>query len=69
MALHTENLPPTKSQNPNTFLSLMPNLEVSGMLVEQAQICFSAIKAASVTPILEYSAISHCLQLLAFRRV
>jgi uncharacterized membrane protein YjfL (UPF0719 family) len=47
----------------------MPNLEVSGMLVEQALICFYAIRASSVTPNLAYSAISHCLQLLAFSRV
>lgn len=45
MALQTENLPPTKSQNPKTFLSFIPNLEVSGMLVEQALICFYAIRA------------------------
>lgn len=54
MALHTENLPPTKSQNPKTFFSLIPNLDVNGMFVEQAQMCFSAINAWSVTPILAY---------------
>jgi hypothetical protein len=69
IALHTENLPPTKSQNPKTFLTLIPNFEVYGMFVEQAQICFSAMRAASVILILAYSLISHCLQLLAFKVV
>lgn len=69
MALQTENLPPTKSQKPNTFFSFIPNLDVSAIFVEQAQMCFSAIKAASVTPIFAYSLISHCLQLFALRVV
>ncbi len=37
--LHTENLPPTKSQNAKTFLSSIPNYPVSVKLVEQAQTC------------------------------
>lgn len=47
----------------------MPNLDVSGMFVEHAQICFSAINAVSFTLILAYSLISHCLQLFALRIV
>lgn len=39
------------------------------MLVEQAQICLSATRATSLIPRLAYSAISHCLQLLALRIV
>jgi hypothetical protein len=38
IALQTENLPPTKSQNPNTLFSFIPNLDVNGIFVEQAQI-------------------------------
>ncbi len=38
MALQTENLPPTKSQNPKTLLASIPNSDVSFKLVEQAQI-------------------------------
>jgi hypothetical protein len=47
MALQTENLPPTKSQKPKTLLLFIPNFDVSGILVEQAQMCFSAIRATS----------------------
>lgn len=36
IALHTENLPPTKSQNPNTLSSEIPKALVAGILVEQA---------------------------------
>jgi hypothetical protein len=69
MALQTENLPPTKSQKPKTFFSFMPNFEVSTRLVEQAQMCRSAIRAESATPFFPYSVISHCFTLLAFSMV
>lgn len=36
MAHHTENLPPTKSQNSNTLSGLIPNSPVAFKLVEQA---------------------------------
>lgn len=39
------------------------------MLVEQAQMCLSAMSAVSVIPSLAYSEMSHCLQLLALRVV
>lgn len=65
MALQTENLPPTKSQKPNTFSLLIPNLSVSVKLVEQAQMCLPAILALSVSPFLAYSVNSHCLTLFA----
>ena len=69
MALHTENLPPTKSQNPNTFLSAIPNLEVSGILVEQAHICELTMRPSSVTFSFEYCSNSHLRQLFALRMV
>lgn len=53
-ALQTLNLPPMKSQKPKTLFGFIPNLEVYGMLVEQAQICFSATKAVSAIPSLAY---------------
>lgn len=45
MALQTENLPPTKSQKPNTFAGFIPNFDVSAIFVEQAHICLYAISA------------------------
>ncbi len=41
--LQTENLPPTKSQNPNTFAGSIPNYPVLAKFVEHAQMCFMAI--------------------------
>lgn len=65
IALHTENLPPTKSQNPNTLFSSIPNFEVYGMLVEQAQICDFVMSVVSVILILAYCERSQVLQLFA----
>ena len=50
IALQTENLPPTKSQNPNTFWGFTPNFPVSARLVEHAQTCLSTINYSSLTP-------------------
>lgn len=65
MALQTENLPPTKSQNPNTFSLSIPNFSVAAKFVEQAQMCLLAILELSVSPFLAYYDNSHCLTLLA----
>lgn len=69
IALHTEKRPPTKSQNPNTFSSAMPNLDVSGMLVEQAHMWLLTISASLSSPRPAYSLSSHLRQLLAFKIV
>ena len=44
IALHTENLPPTKSQNPKTFSASIPNSFVRARAVEAAQKCLEAMR-------------------------
>ena len=69
IALQTENLPPTKSQNPNTFSDAMPNSFVSGRAVDAAMKCLEAIISSSFIFCFAYSLITHCLQLFALRIV
>ena len=45
IALQTENLPPTKSQNPKTFYGAIPNYPVSLRLVEHAHMCLLIISS------------------------
>ena len=69
IALQTENLPPTKSQNPNTLFGLIPNLLVSLRFVEHAQTCLSTISCSSLTPSFYNSDINHLLDVLALSMV
>lgn len=69
MALQTENLPPTKSQNPKTFYGAIPNCPVNFRFVEHAQICCLTIFSVEIFSNFLYPSNNHFLQLWAFRIV